>query len=113
MGNNGEIFTNDAGQSVPNPEGYATMSEINLTREIFSELALIFPERFITKDNTNVPESFKLFKDKKKPIYQLKIDPNLEYLEAKKGLISQFLTILIIVLLYHKNNNCYIFKIYN
>ena len=77
MGNNGEIFTNDAGQNVPNPEGYATMSEINLTRDIFSNLAQIFPDKFITKDNTDVPESFKLFKDKKRPIYQLKIDPNL------------------------------------
>ena len=77
MGNNGEVFTNDAGQSIPNPEGYATKSEIALTREIFGDLAKIFPERFITKDNTNVPESYKLFKDNKKPIYQLKIDPNL------------------------------------
>ena len=75
MGETGGIFTNDAGQNVPNPEGYATMSEINLTREIFSELAQIFPERFITKDNTNIPESFKLFKDKKKPIYQVIIVP--------------------------------------
>ena len=68
MGNNGEIFTNDAGQNVPNPEGYATMSEINLTRDIFSNLAQFFPDKFITKDNTDVPESFKLFKDKKRPI---------------------------------------------
>ena len=75
MGNNGEIFTNDAGQSIPNPEGYATTSEITLTREIFGDLAHNFPERFITKDNTNVPESFKLFKDKKKPIYQVIIVP--------------------------------------
>ena len=75
LGNNGEIFTNDAGQSIPNPEGYATKSEIALTREIFGDLAHIFPERFITKDNTNVPESFKLFKDKKKPIYQVIIVP--------------------------------------
>ena len=74
MGNNGEIFTNDAGQSIPNPEGYATTSEITLTREIFGDLAHIFPERFITKDNTNVPESFKLFKDKKDypPEYNLR-----------------------------------------
>ena len=42
MGNNGEIFTNDAGQSIPNPEGYATTSEITLTREIFGDLAHIF-----------------------------------------------------------------------
>ena len=28
LGNNGEIFTNDEGQSIPNPEGYATTSEI-------------------------------------------------------------------------------------
>ena len=49
MGNNGEIFTNDAGQSISYPEGYATTSEITLTREIFGDLAQFFPERFIPK----------------------------------------------------------------
>ena len=30
LGNNGEVFTNDAGQAIPNPEGYATKTEIAL-----------------------------------------------------------------------------------
>ena len=77
LGNNGEVFTNDAGQAIPNPEGYATKTEIALTREIFGDIAKILPDRFITKDNTDVPESYKLFKDNRKPIYQLKVDPNL------------------------------------
>ena len=63
------------GQNVPNPEGYATMSKFNLTREIFNILAQVFPDKFTTKKITEVPESFKLFKDKKSPIYQLKIVP--------------------------------------
>ena len=77
MGNNGEVFTNDEGHNIPNPEGYATKSEMALTREILGDLAKIFPDRFLIKDNSVIPESYKLFKDNKKPIYQLKIDPNL------------------------------------
>ena len=73
LGNNGDVFTNDAGQA----EGYASKTETALTRDIFSDLAKILPNRFITKDNTEVPESYKLFKDNTKPIYQLKVDPNL------------------------------------
>ena len=37
------------GQNVPNPEGYATMSKFNLTREIFNILAQVFPDKFTTK----------------------------------------------------------------
>ena len=65
------------GQNVPNPEGYATMSKFNLTREIFNILAQVFQINLQPKKITEVPESFILFKDKKSPIYQLKIDPYL------------------------------------
>ena len=63
------------GQNVPNPEGYATMSKFNLTREIFNILAQVFQINLQPKKITEVPERFKLFKDKKSPIYQLKIVP--------------------------------------
>ena len=78
MGETEGYFTNEAGQNIPNPEGYATISEINLTRDIFSSLAQLFPDKFTTKDNTDVPESFKLFKNQRKTINLLKIDPNLK-----------------------------------
>ena len=65
IGNNGDIFTNDAGQNVPNPEGYATMSKFNLTREIFSILAQVFPDKFITKENTDVPKDLNFSKIKR------------------------------------------------
>ena len=65
------------GQNVPNPEGYATMSKFNLTREIFNILAQVFQINLQPKKITEVPESFILFKDKKSPIYQLKIVPYL------------------------------------
>ena len=48
-----------------------------LTREIMTELHKIFPDKFLIKDISVIPESYKLFQDNRKPIYQLKIDPNL------------------------------------
>ena len=56
------------GQNIPNPEGYATMSKFNLTREIFNILAQVFQINLQPKKITEVPESFILFKDKKRPI---------------------------------------------
>merc|ERR1739842_197352 len=53
------------------------MGETTLTREIFTQLFEFFPESFSTKDDSVIPESYKLFDINKKPIYQLHIDPDL------------------------------------
>ena len=52
MGEAENYFINEAGQSISNPEGYATVTEIQQTRDIFSNLAELFPNRFTSKDTT-------------------------------------------------------------
>ena len=78
MGEAENYFTNEAGQSISNPEGFATVSEIQQTRDIFSSLAELFPNKFTSKDTTELPESFKQFKNHRKAINLLKIEPNLK-----------------------------------
>ena len=60
-----------------NPEGYASNIEIQQTREIFSDLSVLVPHRFTSKEIADLPESVKQFKDLK-IVKLLKIDPNLE-----------------------------------
>ena len=71
------LNVSDNNNNTGNPEGYASNIEVQQTREIFSDLSVLVPHRFTSKEIADLPESVKQFKDQKN-IKLLKIDPNLE-----------------------------------
>ena len=54
-----------------------TKYEKTLTKGFFTQLFEFFPESFSSKDDSVIPDSYKLFDINKKPIYQLHINPDL------------------------------------